>query len=76
MAIIDGQLDQQPGRGQSKESGVATYKELYEAVVDDMTELRAQFVALCAKLDADAGVTDVDYESTLTPAALTLQKSS
>lgn len=38
-------------------------------IADDLTELRTQFVALLAKLDADAGVTDVDYASTLTPAA-------
>ena len=41
---------------------------------DDSTELRAQFVALLAKLDLDAGVTDVDYESALTPAAQQLTK--
>lgn len=38
--------------------------------IDDATELRTQFIALLAKLDADAGVTDTDYESSLTPAAL------
>ncbi|TAJ75045.1 MAG: hypothetical protein EPO42_14405 [Gallionellaceae bacterium] len=38
--------------------------------VDDVTELRTQFIALLAKLDADGGVTDVNYASTLTPAAL------
>lgn len=37
--------------------------------VDDDSELRTQFNALLAKLDADAGVTDSDYVSTLTPAA-------
>lgn len=41
---------------------------------DDQTELRAQFAALLAKLDADAGVTDTDYASTLTPAAQKLTK--
>jgi hypothetical protein len=44
------------------------------AAIDDVTELRTQFIAALAKLDADAGVTDTDYESTLTPAALTLTK--
>jgi hypothetical protein len=43
-------------------------------IADDMTELRTQFVALLAKLDADTGTTDSDYESTLTPAALTHTK--
>lgn len=42
--------------------------------VDDVTELRTQFIALLAKLDGDVGITDVDYESTLTPAAQTLTK--
>lgn len=37
---------------------------------DDLTALRAAFVALTAKLDLDAGVTDVNYASTLNPAAL------
>ena len=38
-------------------------------VADDLTELRTQFIALLAKLDADAGVSDTDYESGLTPSA-------
>lgn len=42
-----------------------------ESLVDDITELRTQLIALLVKLDADAGVTDVNYASTLTPAALT-----
>lgn len=42
--------------------------------VDDVTELRTQFIALLAKLDADAGVTDADYAATLTPAAQTATK--
>jgi len=40
------------------------------AVLNDLTALRAAFVALTAKLDADAGVTDINYASTLDPAAL------
>ncbi len=39
--------------------------------IDDTTDLRTQFAALLAKLDADAGVTDTDYASTL---ALSTQK--
>lgn len=39
--------------------------------IDDVTEIRTQFIALLAKLDADAGITDTDYAATLTPAALT-----
>lgn len=43
----------------------------YDKVNADLVELRAQFIALLAKLDADAGITDTDYESSLTPAAIT-----
>lgn len=39
-------------------------------IADDLTAIHAAFVALTAKLDADAGVTDADY-NTLNPAALT-----
>lgn len=44
-------------------------------ICDDLTELRAQLIATLAKLDLDVGVTDVNYESTLTPAALTTSKA-
>lgn len=37
----------------------------------DLAAMRAAFVALTAKLDADAGVTDTDYAATLNPPALT-----
>jgi len=56
--------------------GQATVGDALHASVDDVAELRTQFVALLAKLDADAGVSDVDYASTLTPAAQTLVKGS
>ena len=39
-------------------------------IADDLTEARTQFVALLAKLDGDAGVTDANYAALLTPAAL------
>jgi hypothetical protein len=55
-------------------SGDPTLANALRDGVDDNTELRTQLIALLAKLDADAGVTDTDYESTLTPAALTLTK--
>lgn len=42
---------------------------LFDDLADDIDELRTQIIALLAKLDADGGVTDVDYEATLTPAA-------
>lgn len=50
-------------------SGVAKLEALFNDIADDLAELRTQQIALLAKLDADDGVTDADYESTLTPAA-------
>lgn len=50
--------------------GRDTVRDALRDGVDDVTELRTQFIALLAKLDLDAGVTDTDYESTLTPAEL------
>lgn len=50
-------------------------KRALNAVQNDLTELRAQFVALLAKMDADfADVANasVDYAASVTPAALTL----
>ena len=55
-----------PGGG----AGVPTLADILRDGVDDVTEVHTQFIALLQKLDADAGVTDTDYESTLTPAAL------
>lgn len=37
----------------------------------DIDALRAAIVGITAKLDADAGVTDTNYASTLDPAAVT-----
>ena len=42
--------------------------------VDDFAALRTAFIALLAKLDADGGVSDTNYASTLTPAALKTKK--
>jgi hypothetical protein len=56
----------QPG-GSSGEPDLAT---TLREIVDDLTELRAQLIATHVKLDADAGVTDADYASTLVPDAL------
>lgn len=39
-------------------------------LITDLGVLRAAIVGLTAKLDADDGVTDVDYASTLDPVAL------
>lgn len=41
------------------------------AFVADTTELRTQLIAILANLDTDTGLGDSDYESSLTPAALT-----
>ena len=38
----------------------------------DLGVLRAAIVAITAKLDADAGVTDTDYAATCDPAAMTI----
>ncbi len=45
---------------------------LLNAALADLTALRASFLLLTAKLDLDAGVTDVNYAATTNPAALTL----
>lgn len=55
-------------------TGTPTLASALRDGIDDITELRTQFIALLAKLDADGGVTDEDYASTLTPAAQTLTK--
>lgn len=67
---IDKNMDEGAGRGESKESGASSYQQIMLALHHDNQELRAQFIALLAKLDDDAGVTDTNYESTLTPADL------
>lgn len=41
---------------------------------DDLAELRTRFIAVLAKLDADAGVTDTNYASLQTPNALKTTK--
>jgi hypothetical protein len=40
-------------------------------VLADLAALRASIVAITAKLDADAGVTDTNYAATTNPAAIT-----
>lgn len=44
-------------------------------IADDLAALRAAIVAITAKLDLDAGVTDVNYASTCNPAALKTTKA-
>ena len=51
-------------------SGDPSLAQALRDVADDFTEIRDQFIALLAKLDGDAGITDTNYEATLTPAAL------
>lgn len=73
-AKIDSLLDEHGGRGISKESGAATYKELFEATLAELTDLRAKWAALLAKLDTDftaqniavaSSQLDEDYAATL-----------
>lgn len=47
-----------------------TFADLFRDGVDDVTAIRNALIGLLQKLDLDAGVTDTDYESSLTPAAL------
>jgi hypothetical protein len=48
------------------------YHAFTAAVLADLTAIRGAIVATTAKLDADSGVTDTNYASTLNPAALTV----
>ena len=84
-ATIDQLLDEHSGRGESKESGVSTDRELWNAAQEDIADLRTKFAALLAKLDADftaqnAAVAgsqlDVDYAATQALAAQQLLKGS
>ena len=45
-------------------------KEVFEAIIADNIALRAALVAITAKLDLDAGVTDANYASLCNPPAL------
>lgn len=40
-------------------------RKLSDELIDELVEMQTAFNALLAKMDADAGITDVDYESTL-----------
>jgi hypothetical protein len=40
-------------------------KKAADEILEALAEIQAQMNALLAKLDADAGVTDTDYEATL-----------
>ncbi len=52
-ATIDQLIDEQPGRGESKESGVSTELELWNALFDELTDLRAKHASLLVQLDAE-----------------------
>ena len=56
----------------SDKSEAKALRALLEASLADSAALRASIVAITAKLDADAGVTDANYAATTNPAALTL----
>ncbi len=57
--------------------GTAVFNDLTQIKVElaqiaaDLAAIRTAVTGLTAKLDDDAGVTDVDYAATLDPAALT-----
>lgn len=53
----------------TKSAGSPDLATTLREVADDFTELRAQFNALLAKLDADTGVNDTNFAATLAPAA-------
>jgi hypothetical protein len=55
-----------------KRESLAVRQQL-ENIQQDLANLRAAFVALTAKLDADVGVTDTNYAATTNPAALFTQ---
>jgi hypothetical protein len=48
-------------------------KEILAAMQEDLANLRASYVALTAKLDLDATVTDTNYASLTNPPALKTQ---
>ena len=48
--------------------GAPTLAQALRDVADDFTNRNTQMDALLAKLDADAGVTDVDYAATIVAA--------
>jgi hypothetical protein len=56
----------------SDKSDAKELRKLLENVLADNTAIRAALVAVTAKLDADATVTDTNYAATCNPAALTL----
>ena len=43
--------------------------DLLQELVDSNNDLKTQVITLTAKLDADAGITDVNYAATIVPAA-------
>lgn len=59
----------QGGSGLAPKGPSPSLAEILRDGITDHEALVTAFVALLAKLDADAGVTDTDYESGLTPAA-------
>lgn len=52
----------------------AVEKKVFAAVADDLAALRTSVVAVTAKLDADATVTDTDYAALCNPPTLSTTK--
>jgi hypothetical protein len=74
-ATIDQLIDEQPGRGESKESGVSTELELWNALFDDLTDMRTKFGTLLTQLDAE-GTLGGGYVSGNALATATLAKGT
>ena len=58
----------------SKSAGSPDLATALRDMADDLAELRTKSIALITQLNADTGVNDVNYVSTLTPAALKTTK--
>jgi hypothetical protein len=56
VATIDQLIDEQPGRGESKEHGISTELELWNALYDELGDVRTKFGTLLAQLDTEAGL--------------------
>ncbi len=57
------------GKGVTSD-GTPQLADVARDIADDLTELRTRLIAVLAKLDLDAGVTDTNYAALQTPAAL------
>lgn len=56
VATIDQLIDEQPGRGESKEHGISTELDLWNALYDELEDLRTQYGTLLVQLDAEGAL--------------------